>query len=118
MTAAIRGPYLHWRLRPGRRRALGALPAAAFPLDQLVLGHLGPHRLHVEQLAAFHRGDRPARQPGAAPAAAARLTADRPVRAGHLRQRRPLVPGLPARLAAAPLAQRPRPGRRLGQPLA
>jgi hypothetical protein len=36
--------------------------------------------------------------------------------AGHLRQRRSLMPVLPARLAAAPLPQRPRPRRRLGQP--
>ena len=42
--------------------------------------------------------------------------ADLPVRPGRLRQRRPLMPVLPAGLAAAPLAQRPR--RRLGQSLA
>jgi hypothetical protein len=28
------------------------------PLDELVLGHLGPHRLQVKDLAALHPGDR------------------------------------------------------------
>ena len=110
-------PVLHRRLRAGRRRALGALPAAAFPLDQLMLGHLGAHRLQVEDLAALHPGHRPSRQPGPAPAAAARLMADLPVRPGHLRQCRPLMPVLPAGLAAAFLPQRPRLRRRLRQPL-
>ena len=51
------------------------------------------------------------------PAAAARLVADLPVWPGHLRQGRPVVPVLPAGLTAATLAQRPRSGCRLGQPL-
>ena len=33
-------PVLHRRLRALRGRGLGAVPAAAFPLDQLMLGHL------------------------------------------------------------------------------
>ena len=111
-------PVLHRRLRARRGRGLGAVPAGAFPLDQLMLGHLGPHRLQIEDLAALHPGDRPARQPGTAPAAAARLMADLPVRPGHLRQCGPFMPVLPAGLTAAFLPQRPRSGRRLGQPLA
>ena len=110
-------PVLHRRLRARRGRALGAVPAAAFPLDQLMLGHLDRDRRQVEDLAALHPGDRPARQPGPAPAAAARLMPHLPVRPGHLRQRRALMPVLPAGLAAALLPQRPRPRRRLGQPL-
>ena len=55
-------PVLHRRLRARRRRAPGAVPAAALPLDQLVLGHLGAHRRQVEDLAAVHGGHRP-RQP-------------------------------------------------------
>jgi hypothetical protein len=50
-------------------------------------------------------------------AAAARLMAGLPVRPGHLGQRRPLVPVLPAGLAAAFPPQRPRPRRRLARSL-
>ena len=92
MTAAIRGPYWTGGLRARRGHAPGTVPAAAFPLDQLVLGHLGAHRLQVEHLAALHPGHRAARQRGTAPAAAARLMADLPARRGRLRQRRPVMP--------------------------
>ena len=66
-----------------------------------MLGHLDRHFGQVEDLAALHPGDRPSRQPGPAPAAAARLMADLPVRPGHLRQRRSLMPVLAAGLAPA-----------------
>ena len=102
-------PVLHRRLGALRGGGLGPLPAAAFPLDQLMLGHLDRDFGQVEDLAALHPGDRPSRQPGPAPAAAARLKADLPVRPGHLRQRRSLMPVLAAGLAAAFLPQRPRP---------
>ena len=108
-------PVLHRRLRPRRGRGFGAVPAAAFPPGQLVPGHLGANRPQAGDLAALHGGDRAVRQPGAAPAAAGRLMADLPVRPGRLRQCRPLVPVLPAGLAAARLAQRPRLRRWLGQ---
>ena len=72
----------------------------------------------VEDLAALHPGHRAPCQPGPAPPAPARLMAHLPVRPGHLRQRAALMPVLPARLAAALLPQRPRPRRRLVQPLA
>ena len=88
-------PELHGRLRPGRRRAPGALPAAAFPPGQLMLGHLGAHRRRVEDLAALHPGHRPARQPGVAPAAAARLRADLPVRPATCASVNPLCPSCP-----------------------
>jgi len=110
-------PVLHRRLGAWRGRALGAVPAAAFPLDQLMLGHRDRHFGQVEDPAALHPGDRPPAQPGAAPAAAARLMAHFPVRPGHLRQRAALVPVLPARLAARSVPQRPRPRRRLARPL-
>jgi hypothetical protein len=54
-------PVLHRGFGPLRRGGLGAVPATAFPLDQLMFGHLGFHRRQVEHLAAFHPGDRPAR---------------------------------------------------------
>ena len=92
---------LHRRLRPLRGRALGPVPAAAFPLDQLMLGDRDRDFWQVEDLAALHPGDRPARQARPAPAAAARLMAQLPVRPGHLRQRGALMPVLPARPAAA-----------------
>ena len=96
---------LHRRLRARRGHALGALPAAAYPLDQLMLGHRDRDVGQVEDLAALHPGDRPARQPGPAPAAAARLMADFPVRPGHLRQCAAVMPVLPAGLAAGLLPQ-------------
>jgi hypothetical protein len=83
-----------------------------------VLGHCNRHFGQVEDLAALHSGYWPPRQPGPAPPAPARLMADLPVRPGHLRQRRALMPVLPAGLAAAFLPQRPRPRWRLIQPLA
>ena len=82
-----------------------------------MLGHRDRHFGQVEDLAALNPGDRPTRQPSPAPAAAIRLMTQLPVRPGHLRQRRALMPVLPARLAAASLPQRP-PRRRLIQPLA
>ena len=96
-------------LDPGRSRA------GAFPLDQLMLGHLGPHRRQVKDLATLHPGGRPAGQDCPAPAAAARLMPGFPVRPGHQRQRLALMPVLPARPAAGLLPQRPR--RQLGKPL-
>ncbi len=55
----------------------------------------GPWPAYVEDLAALHPGDRPVRQPGAAPAAAARLVPDLLVRPGRLHQHRPLCPSCP-----------------------
>jgi hypothetical protein len=83
-----------------------------------MLGHRDRDFGQVEDLAALDPGDRPARQPSSAPAAAARLMAQLPVRLGRLRQRRALVPVLPARLAAGLPAQRTPPGRRFAQPFA
>ena len=115
MTAAIRGPYWTGASAPCRGGGLGAVPAGAFPLDQLMLAHLSPDRRQVKDLPALHPGDRPSRQGCPAPAAAARLMPYLPVRPGHLRQRLPLY-ARPARPAgAALLPQRPR--RRLGQSL-
>ena len=88
-------PVLHRRLRALRGGGLSAVPAAAFPLDQLVLGHFDLSQRQVEDLAALHSGDRPSPQPGTAPGAAGRLMAHLPVRPGHLRQRRALVPSCP-----------------------
>ena len=110
MIAATRGPYCTGAPGALRDGGLGALPAPAFPLGQLMPGHLDRDSGQVEDLAALHPGDRPSRQPGPAPAAAARLMADLPVRPGHLRQRRPRMPVLPAGLTAAFLPQRPRSG--------
>jgi len=70
--AATRGPYCTGPSAPAR---LGPLSAPAFTLDQLVLGHLGAHRLQVEDLAALHAGHRPARQPGRFSFAAAAASA-------------------------------------------
>ncbi len=93
-------PVLHRPLCALRCRGLGAVPATAFPLDHLMLGHRDRHFRQVEDLAALHSGDRPARQARPAPAAAAGLMEQLPVRPGHLRQRAALMPVLPARLAA------------------
>ena len=71
----------------------------------------------VEDLAALHPGDRPPGQARPAPSAAARLVPQLPVRPGRLGQRAALMPVLAARLAAGFLPQRPRPWRRLIQPL-
>jgi hypothetical protein len=79
-----------------------------------MLSHLNRDFRQVEDLAAFHPGDRPARQASPAAAAAGRLMPQLPVRPGHLRQRIALMPVLPARLAAGLLPQRPR--RRLAPP--
>ena len=54
-------PVLHRGLRPLRGPAPGAVPAAALALDQLMLRHLDRDRRQVKDLAALHRGDRPAR---------------------------------------------------------
>jgi hypothetical protein len=111
-------PVLRRGLRALRGHALGPVPAAALPLDQLMLSHRDRDFRQVEDLTALHLGDRPSPQPGPATAATARLMAHFPVRPGHLRQRRALVPVLPAGLAAATLPQRARPRRRLVQALA
>ena len=111
-------PVLHRRLGAPRGRGLGAVPAAAFPLDQLMLGHRHRDFRHVEHLAALHPGDRTPGQARPAPAAAARLMPQLPVRPGHLRQRRALMPILAAGPAPGFLPQRPRPRRRLVQPFA
>jgi hypothetical protein len=103
-------------VRTLRRGGLGAVSAGAFPLDQLMLGHLDLHWRQVEHLAALRTGDWPAPQVCPAPAAAARLMAHLPVRAAHLRQRRALMPSLAAWPAPALRPQRPRRG--LAQPLA
>ena len=117
MTAAIRGPYWTGASAPAGAVPLVRCPQPAFPLDQLVLGHRDRDVRQVEDLAALHPGHRPSRQPGPAPPAPARLMADLPVRPGHLRQRRAVMPVLAARLAAGLLPQRPRPRRRLVQAL-
>jgi hypothetical protein len=93
------------------------VPAPAFAFDQLMLGHHDRNFWQVEDLAALHPSDRPARQPGPAPAAAARLMDQLPVRHGHLRQRRAFMPVLSTRLAPGLLPQRS-PRRLLVQPLA
>jgi hypothetical protein len=111
------GPVAGRGVRPFWGRGLGAVPAGAFPLDQLMLGHHHLHRRQVKDLAALYPGDRQARQGCPAPAAAARLMALFPVRLGHLRQRGALMAVLPAGLAPGLLSQRPRP-RRLGEPFA
>ena len=111
-------PVLHRRFAAPRGGGPGPVPAPAFPLDQLMLGHCDCDFGQVEDLAALHPGDRPPGQPGPAPPAAARLMRHLPVRPGHLRQRRVLRPVLPAGLAAAFLPQRPRTRRRLVQALA
>jgi hypothetical protein len=77
-------PVLDRGLRARRDGGPGAVPAAAFPLDQLMLGHLGPQRRQVEHLVALRQRHRPARQPRAAARAAGRLMADLPVGPGHL----------------------------------
>jgi hypothetical protein len=81
-----------------------------------VLGYLGPDVLRqIGDLAALGPGHLGAEQPGAAPAAAARLVGDHVVGVtGHL-QRHPRLALRPARLAARLLPQRP--GSGLGQPL-
>jgi hypothetical protein len=76
------------------------MPAAALPLDQLMLGHLDPHRRQVEDLAPLHRRHRPARQARPAAGAAGRLMTHLPVRPRHLRQGLAAVARLPAGLAA------------------
>ena len=98
------------------KRSPTTVPAGAFPLDQLMLGHLSPDRRQVKDLPPVHPADRPSRQGCPAPAAAARLMPYLPVRPGYLRRRLPLMPVLPARPAPALLPQRPR--RRLGKSLA
>lgn len=100
-----------------RSSRLSAVPAAAFPLYQLMLGHLDTHRWQVKHLAAFHRGHRPVRQGGTAAGTTSRLMAHLPVRACCLHQRRALMPILAAGLAAGLPPQRPLP-RRLAQTLA
>jgi len=90
------------------------VPAGTFALNQLMLGHLDRRRRQIEDLAALHPGDRAARPPAPAPAAAGRLMAYLPVRPGRLHQGLPVVPILPARLTPGLLPQRPR--RRLPSP--
>jgi hypothetical protein len=63
MIAAIRGPYWTGASALAGTVPLGAVPAAALALDQLMPGHLAPHRLQAGDLAALYPGDRPARQP-------------------------------------------------------
>ena len=75
-----------------------------------MLGHLDRDFRQVEDLAALHPGDRPARQASPATAAAGGLMPQLPVRPGHLRQRTALMPVLPARLAAGLFPQRSRGG--------
>ena len=101
--------------RVRRRQALGAVPAAAFRLDQLMLGHRDFHQRQVEDLA-LHPGHRPPRQARPAPSQAARLMPHLPVRPGRLRQRGALMPVLAPRPAPASFPP-PRPRRRLVQPL-
>jgi hypothetical protein len=77
-------PVARRRLRALRGRGLGAHPAGAFPLDQLMLGHLSPDRRQAGYLAALHPGHRSSRQAGAAAPAPGRLMPELPVRPGHL----------------------------------
>jgi hypothetical protein len=118
MIAAARGPYWTGGFCSLRGGGLGAVPAAALALDQLMPGRVDLDRRQVEDLAAVHPGYLPARQTAPAAAAAARLMPYFPVRPGHLGQRRALMPVLPAGFAAGLLPQRPRPGRRLAEPFA
>jgi hypothetical protein len=111
-------PVLHRPVSALRDGGLGAVPAPAFPRDQLMPGHRDLRQRQVEDLAALHPGNRPPRQASPAAAAAGRLMAHLPVRPGRLRQRAALMPVLPAGRSAAFPPQRPRPGRRLVQPLA
>jgi len=68
MIAATRGPYCAGASAPSGAGDPGAVPAVAFPLDQLMLGHPDLHRQQVEDLAALHRSHQPARQARHAPA--------------------------------------------------
>src|SRR6266508_1831751 len=109
-------PVLHRGVHPGRCLTPGALPAHAFPLHQLVLGHLDAYRRQVELLAPLHGGDRPACQRTPATGARPRFVYHLVFWLGHLPKRRPVVAVLPTRLTAGLLTQRPRLRRRLGQP--
>ena len=116
MTAAIRRPYCTGPSAPAGAEGPGPLPAPAFPLDQLMLGHRDRGFGQARDLAGLHPGDRPPGQACPAPSAAARLVPQLPVRPGHLGQRAALMPALPARLAAGFLPQPPRPPRRARPP--
>jgi len=83
------------------------VPAAALPLDQLMLGHLHLYRRQVKDLAALDPGDRPPRQAYPAPGTPPWLMPNFPVRLRDLRQRRARMPVLPARLTPGLLPQRP-----------
>ncbi len=98
MTAATRGPYCTGASAPSGAAPRVRVPAAAFPLDQLMLGDLHLHRRQVKDLAALHPGDRPARQ--------------RPPRTAAARPG--LMPLLPVR--PAPPAPAPGPGARPARP--
>ena len=100
-------PVLHRGLRTFRGRNPGALPAAALPLDQLMLCHLHRDRRQVKDLAALDPGDRAARQARPAPGTPPGLVPFLPVRLRGLRQRLARMPILPARLTPALLPQRP-----------
>jgi hypothetical protein len=88
-------PVLHRPVRARRRGGPGPLPAPAFPLDQLMLGHRDRGFGQVEDLAALHPGDRPPGQARPAPSAAARLVSQLPVRPGHLGSVLPSCPSWP-----------------------
>src|SRR6266498_1876480 len=100
-------PVLHRGVHPGRCLTPGALPAHAFPLHQLVLGHLDAYRRQVELLAPLHGGDRPACQRTPATGARPRFVYHLVFWLGHLPKRRPVVAVLPTRLTAGLLTQRP-----------
>ena len=109
-------PVLHRRGHPVRGPALGECPAAAaFPLDQPVLGDLGPHRRDLGYRPPFHT---PLRRPGqvrAAPAAAGRLVPDNVIGMITQPHRRARLPLRAAGLASGLLPQRFR--GRLRQPV-
>src|SRR6266498_3226449 len=84
-------PVLHRGVHPGRCLTPGALPAHAFPLHQLVLGHLDAYRRQVELLAPLHGGDRPACQRTPATGARPRFMYHLVFWLGHLPKRRPVV---------------------------
>lgn len=108
-------PVLDRDCHLGRSRPRRASPATAVAGHQLMLGHRGAHRRHLEDL--------PTRQPylgrpGQVPPTVRTcpgLVPHHHIRVVHLPQRLTLVSRLPTGLAPRPTPQRPR--RRLGQPL-
>jgi hypothetical protein len=110
MIAVIRGPYSHRRGHPLRGGATGGGATTAAARDELVFGHPHRHRGQVEHLPPLHPGLGCIRQVRAAPRTRAGLMPLPLIRIVDQRQRRPRMPGLPARLLPALAPQRLRSG--------